>query len=87
MMSEQVNLAPRFVVVKTIRTTEIGTYDTHGGFWRVCIVMQYPYDTYEHALHVCDALNALDVELKSELDIDSPSVISAVPHVGLNVKT
>jgi hypothetical protein len=67
----------RFVVVKSIRTTEIGTFD-EGGFWRVCLVMQYPYDTYETALKVCGALNAADVELKSELD--------TVPHVGLNVK-
>lgn len=81
-MSEQLDLHPRFVVLKDIRAVQIGQWDDAKGYYRACMVMQYPYDRYQAALVVCEALNTLEVELETEGD--KPE---AVPNVGLNVRT
>ncbi len=71
---------PRFAVMKDIRSVQIGQWDEKG-YYRICLVMQYPYDRHQAAVEICAALNKLSVELQTEAE--QPEV---VPHVGLNVK-
>jgi hypothetical protein len=66
-MSEQAPPQPRFIVVRSYNIHRIAMLDERG-VYRMLAQMQQPYDHYEAALKLCEALTVLDIEFLPDPD-------------------